>query len=267
MRTFFYPGYVKKHLLSSDKLTDRLADIKRNIQALCQATPDVSIVIPAYNEEKYILRTLSSLSQIKSKKSIEIIVVDNNSTDATAELVKATGVVYVFEKQQGVKHARNAGLQKARGSYLINADADTIYAPNWVDVMTDPLENKQIAEVYTWYSFYSDRNVMRVVYFLYEIMGDILRWKRKYFGEEAVNVFGCSSAFRKEEALKVNGFEHPPGANEDGYLGLKLRDQLGKRLYLQKKAFSMVWTSDRRLYDDGSLWKAASKRFRKELKK
>ena len=62
-----------------------------------EGAPDITIVIPAYNEEKNILQTLYSLCNNSTDKSVEIIVVNNNSKDKTEELVKSTGVGCILE--------------------------------------------------------------------------------------------------------------------------------------------------------------------------
>jgi len=73
-------------------------------------------------------------------------------------------------------------------------------------------------------------------------------------------VYGCNSAFRREQGLAVNGYEHPPGSNEDGYLALKLREKgFGKLNYVDSNN-ALVWTVDRHLQKDGGLWKAMVKR-------
>ncbi|NQZ69946.1 MAG: glycosyltransferase, partial [Lentisphaeria bacterium] len=92
-------------------------------------TIDYSVIIPAYNEEKLLPDTLASLKEKMSDVtdySGEIIVVDNNSTDATAEVAKAAGAIVVFEEHRQIARARNAGGQIAKGRYLIFLDADTL---------------------------------------------------------------------------------------------------------------------------------------------
>lgn len=104
---------------------------------------DYSIIIPAYNEEKYLPATLESLE--KSMSSIElsgeIIVVDNNSTDKSAEIAKSYGASVVFEEHRQISRARNKGAQAAKGKYLIFLDADTIMPKNLLERSLDNLIN------------------------------------------------------------------------------------------------------------------------------
>jgi len=95
-------------------------------------TPDTSIIIPAHNEESYIEDLLSSLCDCKYQ-NIEIVVVDNGSTDGTlsiAEKYKCL-VVQLSEKAYPSK-ARNAGVIASRGKWLVFLDADVIVSAHWV---------------------------------------------------------------------------------------------------------------------------------------
>jgi len=89
-----------------------------------------SIIIPAYNEEQLLPATLASLNAVKEKLNNdftgEIIVVNNNSTDQTAKIAESHNVKTVFEKENCIARARNAGAKIAEGDYLIFIDADTI---------------------------------------------------------------------------------------------------------------------------------------------
>ena len=92
-----------------------MAGIAKAYAGLLKGEPEVSIVIPAYNEESTIVQTLASLCYNTTYRSVEIIVVNNNSKDKTEEMVKACGVTCILEITQGITPARNAGLAKARG--------------------------------------------------------------------------------------------------------------------------------------------------------
>jgi glycosyltransferase involved in cell wall biosynthesis len=90
-------------------------------------TPCYSIIIPAYNEEKWLTRTLPHLKQAMdmSEVSGEVIVVDNNSTDGTARVARRHNTRVVFEPVNQISRARNTGAGIAKGRYLIFLDADT----------------------------------------------------------------------------------------------------------------------------------------------
>ena len=92
-----------------------------------------SIVIPCYNEAGYIAQTLSSLAQQSYPGGYEVIVVDNNCTDATATIAAALGARVVREPTPGVCAARQAGTLASSGQIVISADADTTYPPDWLE--------------------------------------------------------------------------------------------------------------------------------------
>lgn len=88
---------------------------------------ELSIIIPAFNEENFISSTLQHLQNSCRECGVtsEIIVVDNNSTDRTAELAKAQGAIVVFEPVQQIARARNSGARQAQADFLLFLDADT----------------------------------------------------------------------------------------------------------------------------------------------
>jgi glycosyltransferase involved in cell wall biosynthesis len=94
----------------------------------------ISLIIPAYNEERYIGPCLESIASQHSEDIFEVIVVDNGSTDntvATAE--KFPGVTVLHESAKGPTHARQRGFIEAKGEFIAFIDADTQLPPGWVD--------------------------------------------------------------------------------------------------------------------------------------
>jgi glycosyltransferase involved in cell wall biosynthesis len=90
-----------------------------------------SIIIPAYNEEKWLARTLPYLKKSMETLDVpgEVIVVDNNSTDGTSRVARRHNTRIVFEPLNQISRARNTGASIAKGRYLIFLDADTLLAP------------------------------------------------------------------------------------------------------------------------------------------
>ena len=101
----------------------------------------VSIVIPVYNEEDTLRACLEAIAR-QTVRPHEVIVVDNNSTDATAAIARLYPFVRLLsEPRQGVVHARNTGFDAATGDVIGRIDADTVLARKWVhsvqEVFTD----------------------------------------------------------------------------------------------------------------------------------
>jgi glycosyltransferase involved in cell wall biosynthesis len=94
----------------------------------------ISVVVPAFNEQKLIGATLRSIAEAagafaKRGWETEIIVCDNNSTDATADMARAAGALVVFEPVNQIARARNTGAAAATGEWLVFVDADSRPAP------------------------------------------------------------------------------------------------------------------------------------------
>jgi len=94
---------------------------------LSMPTPDYSIIIPAYNEQSQLARTLPAIrcAMDALDQQGELIVVDNNSSDNTAQVARDHGAQVVFEPINQISKARNAGAKTAASNALIFIDADT----------------------------------------------------------------------------------------------------------------------------------------------
>lgn len=94
---------------------------------MSSAEPAYSVIVPAFNEAAQLPQTLTAIAQAmrQTARPGELIVVDNNSTDATAETARQYGAQVVFEPHNQISRARNAGAQAARGTWLVFVDADT----------------------------------------------------------------------------------------------------------------------------------------------
>lgn len=267
MRSIAIPAHIRE-LCAADKNTDdsRIDYIRKNYKISLEGKPEVSVVIPAYNEENNILKTLHSLTANQTKRSVEIIVVNNNSVDNTEFLVRAAGVTCINESKQGITAARNAGLAAASGTYIMNADADTVYPKDWIEKMVSPLvNNSNISVTYGNFSFIPTGNTSRFTYFFYEYVADIVRYMNKVLKDEAMNAYGFNSCFRREQGLKVDGYNHPKGANEDGWLALKLRDGGYGKLHKVNHTDALVWTTDRRIQMDGGIMNGIIKRMKRVI--
>src|ERR1700712_5491222 len=114
MSIFGLPAWLKPHLYPGKTFTDltatELADLKNRISKFKHEQPDISVVIPAWNEENNIFRTLSSLSANDTNYKVEIVVINNNSKDNTQAVLDQLGVRSYLQPEQGTPHARQLGL-------------------------------------------------------------------------------------------------------------------------------------------------------------
>jgi len=102
-----------------------------------------SVIIPAYNEEKWLPQTLEALTFAMQEINMpgEVIVTDNNSTDMTGAIAREYAAKVVFEPVNQIARARNAGAKVAKGIYLIFLDADTIITPAILKAALSRLES------------------------------------------------------------------------------------------------------------------------------
>jgi glycosyltransferase involved in cell wall biosynthesis len=107
-----------------------------------EPAPRFSVIIPAYNEEDYLPRLLTTLDVARHQfrgghQAVEIIVADNASTDTTASIAKSRGCRIVCVEKRVIAAARNGGAEMARGEILCFIDADTQVHPDTFNVIDD----------------------------------------------------------------------------------------------------------------------------------
>jgi len=103
----------------------------------------VSVVIPAYNEEKYIGRCFESIS-LQRELPDEVIVVDNNCTDRTTEIAQKFGARVIKEEKQGMIYARNVGFDSAKYEIIARTDADAILPKDWISKIKEHFKNSDL---------------------------------------------------------------------------------------------------------------------------
>src|SRR5262249_25559041 len=114
---------------------------------------DITVIVCTYNRCQSLAKALGSVAASTLPDSVEweVIVVDNNSSDKTREVVEdfcrrhPGRFGYVSEPKQGLSHARNAGVRKARGDIVAFMDDDIIVEPTWLRELTSALYNGQCA--------------------------------------------------------------------------------------------------------------------------
>lgn len=123
------------------------------------ALPRITVVIPCYNQAHYLVESIQCVLD-QTLKEFEIIVVDDGSTDDTTQVVARFGGVVrcVRQENKGLAAARNAGIQAARGEFVGFLDADDLWLPNFLQVLTPILEHEQyLGAVYCGSQFIDSR--------------------------------------------------------------------------------------------------------------
>ena len=135
----------------------------------------ISIIIPVYNEEKYILTVLKSVIDQKKIYDLEVIVIDDNSHDNTKTILKNNPELYdiiIFkDKNEGKGSAVINGLDKVTGDYVLIQDADLEYSPSDYTLLFNPI-SKNADVVYG--SRFIGSKPKRILYFSHRIANSII---------------------------------------------------------------------------------------------
>lgn len=226
--------------------------------------PKVSVLIPAFNEEKYIHHTLSALL-VQDYPDYEIIVADNASSDRTAFVIQqfiyrqpVTGVQIkmVYEGHRGTNFARESARQQATGSIIAQMDADCIPAANWLRKgVTALTKSRQRVAVTGPYDYFDGGNRMRFFSLasqklIYPFISDMVQLS----GRGAILIGG--NAFIRAEILKKAGGYNTEFTfyGDDVALGNQLA-RFGHVAYIP----SLVQQSSSRRYQANGFWEVNKK--------
>lgn len=222
--------------------------------------PDVTVAIIAFNEEENLFATLKSISKQATDYNVEVVLVDNNSSDNTSLLAGFCGVNVFSEKSKGVAFARQKALEEASGTYYVSCDGDTIYPEHWLQTLVKPLvEIDEVAVSYSLHALIDENKSYPIGLFAYQYAKLCLIFIRGVRRGQ-LNCGGASSAFRVKDANRIGGYNTRLKRGSDGFIALQLTE-LG-RIEMVSKKKAMVYTSNRRMQQDGSIINAFSIRFK-----
>jgi glycosyltransferase involved in cell wall biosynthesis len=174
----------------------------------------LSIIIPAYNVEQYIKRTINSLS-VQTKKQFEIIIVDDGSIDNTLKVIEETIIEnnlnnckVIIKKNGGVSSARNEGMREASGKYIMFLDGDDYVSIDFMENIYKFIDNKE-SDIICWGYNNVDENTTTIQNYF-----DIYNLKHESMaGIEALNnifyyknmwIFTGSVVYKKEFLMQYN---------------------------------------------------------------
>ncbi len=184
---------------------------------MAKKKPLISVIVPAYNEEKYIKNCLHYLLNQDLKRDLfEIIVVDNNSTDKTKKIIKQFPVRYTFEEKRGVVPARQKGVDISKGEIIVSADADTLYPPNWLSEIRRTFEkNPDAIAVCGWIYF---KNTSFFFNHSIALAQETNAFLKRLTGKFPL-VYAANFAFKKEALEKIGGYpKHIPELGDQQHL-------------------------------------------------
>ena len=206
-----------------------------NFHGVVSPIPFVSVIIPTYNRAETLEKTIESLArQTYPTDHYEIIVVDNNSTDSTLDVVdKLKGSVvevqYLFEPRQGVHYARNRALKRARGEILYYTDDDMIADPDLLMQIVKPFAlSSKVATVTgrvlpVWEIAPPDWVLRLCNNYLLSLQD---RPEHLIISPNDCGVYSCHQALRRDAFIAAGGYHPENTAGEwigDGETGMNMR--------------------------------------------
>lgn len=209
----------------------------------------ISVVITAFNEEKYLSKCLESLNnQTYPKNKFSITVVDNNSTDKTVEIAKKFGARVISEKRQGNMFALKHGMDDAKGDIIAVTDADTQVDKDWLWTTNKIFADSKVVGATGSMSIDAKSKIIgKLIDIAYMIIVNV----GVLIGKP--NLSGFNFAVRRQAFLKVGGVNPLFEMSSDVDLGIRL-NKIGK---IRMVNDLRVVTSSRRLEKSGlfpTLW-------------
>ena len=227
----WYDKYMTIYGKPFSEVPQQVIDETRNRLARLQSPePLASIVVIGYNEETHLQACLWAISEIQCKYPVEIIGVDNDSKDRTAEIYQESGIPYYTEFQHSCGYARRCGLQHAKGRFYFDVDSDTLYPPHYYEVMLDHLLKPGVACVSATWSYFPDSNHSALGLKLFEITRDLFLWiqhfKRPELSVRGL-VFAYNADYGRKEPYRVDIIR-----GEDGSMAFNLK-KYGKIVFVR----------------------------------
>ncbi|MBI4990711.1 glycosyltransferase family 2 protein [Candidatus Gottesmanbacteria bacterium] len=166
--------------------------------------PKISVVIPALNEERYLPACLHAFKQ-QTFKDFEIIVVDNNSTDKTAEIARSFGARVLNENKIGTVFAREKGFEEARAEIIARTDADTIVSSNWLEIIYTSFQKDPQLVGISGIFILPNRSILSWLIYIYLVL--IFDMSAKLFLGH-IQLLGSNMAVRKSAWKKIRKQTH-----------------------------------------------------------
>lgn len=180
----------------------------------------LSVIIPTYNGARRISECLRALLAQETRREFEVLVVDDGSTDATAEVVaEFPRVRLIRQSNAGPAAARNRGAREASGEVILFTDDDCVPLPNWIESMVAPFEDPEVIGAKGTYRTRQTSLAARFVQVEYE---DKYRVMQKFPSIDFIDTY--SAAFQREKFLQLGGYDtsFPVACAEDVELSYRM---------------------------------------------
>lgn len=195
--------------------------------------PYISIIIPAYNSNKFIPLCLEALSK-STYKNYEVILVDDASTDDTSQIAKDMGCrVFVMDRQSGPAIARNFGSKEAKGEIILFIDSDVLVKSNTIELVASTFS--QHPDISALFGSYDDSP--SDTGFLSQYRNLLHHYVHQQSNADSNSFWAGCGAVRKDVFLELNGFDYNRFAEpsiEDIELGHRM-NEAGYKIKLDKE--------------------------------
>jgi len=162
---------------------------------------DISVVVPVYNGERTIQKTIEALLSQKTEKSYEVIVVNDGSTDETPNIIKNYPIKVITQKNAGPSAARNTGWEAASGEIVAFTDSDCVPVQGWIEAIVKHFEDPSVGGVGGTYKTENTGSILATY------IGEDIRFRHDRLGKEIEATGTFSAAFRKKLLERVCGFD------------------------------------------------------------
>ena len=202
----------------------------------------ISFIIPCYNEEAHIKDCIRAIRKHVWYVPYEIIVVDNNCIDKTAEIAEQEGAFVIKEPRKGVVFARQAGYEAAKGFLIANIDADSKITDGWIWEALSRLSNDEVVAVTGPLEYEGAGIGLQIMTKLYYL---IAKLSNDYVG---VFLQGGNCMIKKSALDKVGGYDGTIIFYGEDTMTAKRIQHLGKIVF---NMYMVTTTSPRRLKEQG----------------
>ncbi len=202
----------------------------------------VSIIIPAYNAEQTIAKCLAAATSLEPVGDVEIITVDDGSSDKTGEIASSfSGVQVIDVPNGGPSRARNIGIQAAQHDIIVALDADAILEKDWLKKIIPSFDEPDVAAV-GGYALTGNKSLVG------KLMGYDVELRLDKTPNYTNHLYTMNTAYRRQTLLEIGMFDETLRCAEDADISRRLIAR-GYRLILNKEAkCTHYWRDDLKGY-------------------
>ena len=210
-----------------------------------ELSPEVSIIIPAYNQYKYTMACLFAILKYTKHISYEIVLIDDNSTDETKDIENRVKNITIIhnKKNMGFLFNCNKGVQKARGKYILLLNNDIIVTPNWINYLLHVFKTQKNVGAVGGETIFPSGLIQESGRYICNNGLSINEYKNLEVSKSPTKLrsvhycSGCLLLLKKGLWSKIGGFDncYAPAYYEDNDLCMTIREKLKLKIFCEPK--------------------------------